>query len=164
MNKVITLSPDLEKDLTEYLRFQLDYHVFESSEPVCGKISHVALTEKEFDGYCQYLSNGVPIQDAMPDTEPPVRVFIYNGGGYCHECMKDLFANTSERIRNGEECFVEFFGFEDDDVPVKEFLALEDEAMGLQRANPEMSIRRKGYHSPKGKIVSETEHFFAEVV
>jgi hypothetical protein len=63
-----------------------------------------------------------------------------------------------------EEGFVEVFGFEDDDIPIKEFLALEGEAMCLRDANPGMGIGRKGYNSANGKIVSETEHFFAEKI
>lgn len=62
-----------------------------------------------------------------------------------------------------EEGFVEVFGFKDDDIPINEFLALENEAVRLH-ANPGMSTGRKRYHSVNGKIVSETEHFFAEKI
>ncbi len=51
MSKVVTISSEFADEIVEYLRFQLDYHVFESSEPECyGNEVSVELTLLELLG------------------------------------------------------------------------------------------------------------------
>ena len=67
---------------------------------MCGKYSHVDLTDEEAIGYQKVVDGTITfIQDALPNTDPAVREFLMpRGGGYCSNCQEMLFGRGSERI------------------------------------------------------------------
>lgn len=72
--------------------------------PICGKDSMVTLFGTECEQYEKHSIYGKRIQEALPDTEAPVREFLrmtFNPKyeAYCHDCMKDVCGKTSDRIR-----------------------------------------------------------------
>lgn len=132
--------------------------------PMCRKTSHVALTDNEWEKYMPYyLYKNQLIQEAMPDTDPAVREFVrLEEMGYCHDCMKILFGRTSERIIDGEEGFVEFFGLEDQDfASIEEFLAYEAEANTLwnKHKDDEAARIKRRDRMTEGEVIEGTEHF-----
>lgn len=135
--------------------------------PLCNKYSHVALTDTEFGNYMKYRNGGITIQKALPDTEPAVREFIrFEREGYCHDCMETMFGKTSERIVDGQEGFLAFFGFEDEDFHSSdELLALENEAMNLWATASVFDYDCKIRYADKsvdiasGSVLGTSEHF-----
>lgn len=63
--------------------------------PMCKRLSHIDLTEKESQQFLAY-KDGEFIQVAMPDTDDSSREFFISG--FCHDCMSLIFGSTSERI------------------------------------------------------------------
>lgn len=102
--------------------------------PLCGEMSHVALTEQEYAGLMKYQLGGTLIQKALPETDPAVREFAKGAYPCCHDCMELLFGNTSDRIRNGGAGFIEYFDLEEKEFQsFAELFELEDELSGLSR-------------------------------
>ncbi len=131
--------------------------------PMCGNVSHVALTEKEFEGYMDHYMYNKLIQDAMPDIDPAVCEFVRSERtGYCHDCMESIFGRTSKRIVEGGEGFIDFFDLADYEfASVDEYLALEAEANALwskNRDNETACIQRRD-RITECEVIEASEHF-----
>ena len=75
--------------------------------PLCKSFAYVDLSTQEARQLAVYQEGTGLIQDLMPDTDRAVREFLRGivlcGGGYCRECMGDLFGCTSRKIRFTKE-------------------------------------------------------------
>ena len=58
---------------------------------MCGKYSHLRLTDEEFAAYNDYKTKGGLIQDLLPTLNNCEREFIKSG--YCPKCQEKLFGN-----------------------------------------------------------------------
>ena len=64
---------------------------------MCGKNSHLRLTDEELKALKKYLSNGGYIQESLPSLNKCEREFIKSG--YCPSCQELIFGNgETERI------------------------------------------------------------------
>ena len=58
---------------------------------MCGKDSHLRLTDEELEALKKYLSNGGYIQECLPSLNKCEREFIKSG--YCPKCQELIFGN-----------------------------------------------------------------------
>lgn len=70
--------------------------------PICHRMSVVVLTVPDFKQFDEYKQGDRLIQNLMPLSDPVVREFLQGiargNGGYCRECMGELFGCTSRKI------------------------------------------------------------------
>ncbi len=65
---------------------------------ICGKYSHLLLTDEEMTAYKEYKEKGGLIQDILPSLNNCEREFLKSG--YCPKCQEMLFGNgETERIK-----------------------------------------------------------------
>lgn len=64
---------------------------------MCGKDSHIILSDDEIDSFRRYLRGGILIQECLPSLNKCEREFLKSG--YCPDCQKLIFGNgETERI------------------------------------------------------------------
>ena len=58
---------------------------------MCGRESHIKLTDEELWAFKDYLMGGLLIQECLPTLNKCEREFLKSG--YCAECQELLFGN-----------------------------------------------------------------------
>ncbi len=62
---------------------------------MCGRDSHIKLSEDELEGYKRYLDGGRLIQDCLPTLNVCEREFLKSG--YYAKCQELLFGNGESK-------------------------------------------------------------------
>lgn len=136
--------------------------------PMCGKTSHVILTDDEFDKHMEYhMYRKALIQDVFPDMPKDVREFLSESESnrYCSDCQELLFQRKpSGKIKPGEDGLLDvipdfdFKNVDEYDIIKKEaddlFTSVED--CGLMSKSDWESTERNWLEK-----VAESENFVA---